>query len=120
MELSIKDRILLLNEVLPQFDSMDGIVMKMSIIEKLKLSEEESSGIVCNRLPTGVMEVGFKDADFISMSKDVALTDDELSYIKKRVRMIDSNGMISADNIATYRKVLEEPFADGGNEETQG
>ncbi|MDR1114631.1 MAG: hypothetical protein LBL33_00470 [Tannerella sp.] len=37
MDLTIKDRILLLNEALPQFDSMNGIIIKMSIAGKLKL-----------------------------------------------------------------------------------
>ncbi|MDR0573863.1 MAG: hypothetical protein LBG96_07540 [Tannerella sp.] len=118
MEFTVKDRILLLNEVLPQFDSMSGIVTKMSIAEKLKLSDEENGGIVCKRLPTGVMEVGFKDVEGSLLNKEIELTDEELYYVKKRVRMIDSNGMISADNIATYQKVLDEPYADEGYLET--
>ena len=39
-------------------------------------------------------------------------TDDELFYIKKRARMNDTNGMVSVDNISTYKMFLGEPFAD--------
>jgi hypothetical protein len=112
MDFTVKDRILLLNGVLPQFDSMAGIIVKMAITDKLKLSEEENSGIVINRLPTGVMEVGFKNPEMPLSVKDISLTDEELFYIKTRVRMVDANGMVSSDNIDTYQKVLEASFED--------
>ena len=112
MEFTVKDRILLLNEVLPRFDSMSGIITKMSIVEKLRLSDEETANVVCNRLSTGVMEIGFKDVESSLLSKEVELTDEELYYVKNRVRMIDANGMVSVDNMATYRKILEASFED--------
>jgi hypothetical protein len=112
MDLTIKDRILLLNEVLPQFDSMSGIITKMSIAGKMKLSDEENGNIVTNRLPTGVMEVGYRDLEGFLSSKEVSLTDEELFYLKNRVRAVDVNGMISSDNIGTYRKILDAEFED--------
>jgi hypothetical protein len=112
MDFTIKDRILLLNEVLPQFDSMSGIIIRMSIAGKLKLSDEESSNVVTNRLPSGVMEVGYKDSDGFLSGREIDLTDEELFYLKNRVRMIDVNGMISVDNIGTYRKLLDAEFTD--------
>jgi len=112
MELTIKDRVLIMNEVLPQFDTMEGIATKMAIVEKLKLSPTESDMLVCNRLPNGVMEIGFKDASGMTETSDIALTEDELFYIKCKVKAIDRNGMISADNITTYQAVLGEEFTD--------
>ena len=110
MKLTIKDRVLLLNEIMPQFDNMQGIIIKNAIMEKLKLSESENDNIVTSRLPTGVMEIGFKTTESQSSSKSFEFTDEELFYIKNRIHMVDVNGMISSDNIDTYQKILTLDF----------
>ena len=110
MELTIKDRVLLLNEVMPQFDKMSGIITKKAITEKIKLSEAESGSIVVNRLPTGVAEIGFKTVEASLSGRSFDFSDEELFYIKNRIHMIDANGMISEDNIGTYQKILDAEF----------
>ncbi|MDR1114630.1 MAG: hypothetical protein LBL33_00465 [Tannerella sp.] len=45
---------------------------------------------------------------------DISFTDEEFFYLKNHVRAIDVNGMISVDNIGTYKKVLDAEFTDDG------
>jgi len=111
MELTIKNRIILMG-ALPRFDSMNNIVLALSIKGKLQLSEIEQNGIVTKQLSDGVTEIGFKDGVNPAVSQTFTLTDEELFYLKQRVRMIDINGMVSADSIDTYQKVFDGEFSD--------
>ena len=118
MELTVKDRILIANELLPRVDTMRGMELATGIAAKMKLSDEENEQVVINREATGIMNVGFKNAAIVSTTKDVDLTDEELDYIKIKVNMIDRNGMISADNIATYKKILDTEYIDENYEKS--
>ena len=111
MELTIKDRIILM-EMLPRFDNMTNIVLALSIKDKLQLNEIEQNSIVTNRHQSGVIEIGFKDGINPNLSQTFTLTDEELFYLKQRVRMIDINGMVSADSIGTYQTVFDGEFSD--------
>ena len=42
----------------------------------------------------------------------IALTDEELQYLKQRVDFIDRNGMFSEFTMPTYVKILDEPLKE--------
>lgn len=110
MKLTLKDRVLILNTVLPQFDTLKNMKLKISIDRKIAIPEADQKRIVIKDLGSGQINIGFTDATAITDTTDILLTDEELTYLKSRVEFIDMNGMFSEFTLSTYEKILDEPF----------
>lgn len=110
MNLTLKDRVLILNTVLPQFDTRKNMELKVSIDRKITISEIDQKRIVVKDLGSGQINIGFTDASAITETTDIDLTDEELTYLKERVNFIDRNGMFSEFTMSTYVKILDEPL----------
>ena len=108
MRLTLKDRMLILNTVLPQYDTRKNMGLRISIAGKIAISEEERKRVVVNDAGGGQVTIGFTDAEAITATTEVALTDEELAYLKARVDFIDRNGMFSEFTMPTYVKILDE------------
>lgn len=113
MELTLKDRVLILNTVLPQFDTRKNMELKVSIDSKIAISEVDQKRIVIKDMGSGQINIGFTDAAAITETTDIVLTDEELQYLKQRVDFIDRNGMFSEFTMPTYVKILDEPLKEG-------
>ena len=112
MELTLKDRVLILNTVLPQFDTRKNMELKVSIDSKMAISEVDQKRIVIKDMGSGQINIGFTDAAAITETTDIALTDEELQYLKQRVDFIDRNGMFSEFTMSTYTKIQDAPYSD--------
>lgn len=112
----MKDRMIILNSVLAQFDTRSNMILKISVDKKVALSAEEQKSVVVNPVGGNVYEYGFKDISSITDCKDFSFTDEELMYMKLRVDFLDKNGMFSADTIDSYMKIWNASFE---NEEYQ-
>ena len=112
MELTLKDRVLILNTVLPQFDTRKNMELKVSIDSKIAISEVDQKRIVIKDMGSGQINIGFTDAAAIMETTNIVLTDEELQYLKQRVDFIDRNGMFSEFTMPTYVKILDEPLKE--------
>lgn len=112
MKLTLKDRVLILNTVLPQFDTLKNMKLKISIDRKIAIPEVDQKRIVIKDLGSGQINIGFTDAAAITDTTDILLTDEELTYLKSRVEFIDVNGMFSEFTMPTYEKILDEPLQE--------
>ena len=74
MELTLKDRVLILNTVLPQFDTRKNMELKVSIDRKITISEVDQKRIVVKDLGGGQINIGFTYAAAITETTDIALT----------------------------------------------
>lgn len=110
MKLTLKDRVLILNAVLPQFDTRKNMELKISISSRIALSAEEEKELVISNVGNGQYEVSFKTANAITKTSDSIFTDEELMYLKMRVNYIDQNGMFSYETMETYKKILDCEF----------
>lgn len=106
MILNIKDRALIVRSVLPQFDNRDGTLIKLSILNKIQLTEDEKKQIVINSVGYEQFDISFKTAEAITSIITCSFTNEELAYMKGRVAFIDANGMFSKGTIDTYDKIL--------------
>lgn len=111
MDLTLKDRVLVLNTVLPMYDNRKNIGFKISITEKVKLTDAEQNNVVSTPVGNGEYAVSFKTVEAITGIRSFDFTDEELLYLKQRVNYIDRNGMFSAETIESYTKILDAPFA---------
>ena len=66
MELTLKDRVLILNTVLPQFDTRKNMELKVSIDSKIAISEVDQKRIVIKDMGSGQINIGFTDAAAIT------------------------------------------------------
>ncbi len=95
MKLTLKDRVLILNTVLPKFDTRKNMELKISVDGKISISEADQKRIVIKYLGGEEINIGFTDAAAITDTVEIPLTDEELAYLKNRVEFIDRNGMFS-------------------------
>ena len=80
--------------------------LKVSIDSKIAISEVDQKRIVIKDMGSGQINIGFTDAAAITETTDIALTDEELQYLKQRVDFIDRNGMFSEFTMPTYVKAI--------------
>lgn len=111
MKLTLKDRVLILNNVLPMYDNRKNIGLKISISGKVQLLDSERKEVVMTPVGNGEYEISFKTVDAMTGVKSFDFTDDELWYLKQRVDYLDRQGMFSADTIDSYSKILDQPFS---------
>lgn len=111
MKLTLKDRVLILNNVLPMYDNRKNIGLKISISGKVKLLDSERKEVVMTPVGNGEYEISFKTVDAMTGVKSFDFTDDELWYLKQRVDYLDRQGMFSAETTDSYSKILDQPFS---------
>ena len=109
MELNLKDRLIILKTVLPQYDTRQNIVLKNSIAGKIQLSAIEESLVMYTNIGNNQYEIGFKSVEAITATTEIGFTDEELQYLRQRVEFINQNGMFSSETIGTYNKILDAP-----------
>lgn len=114
MKLNLKDRVLILNSVLPPHDSRRGIELKNSIGKKIKLSLEESEVIVLTNIGNDQYELSFKPNELIDHREEkfFPLTHEELMYLKEKVDFIDRDGRFTDFTLQTYSKIADEPLQE--------
>ena len=110
MNLTLKDRAIILHIVLPQYDTRKNIGFKISISGKIALSIVERDSMIYTELGGGEYSISFKGTDAMTGVKSFDFTDDELWYLKQRVDYLDRKGMSSAETIGSYSKILDQPF----------
>ena len=110
MNLTLKDRAIILHIVLPQYDTRKNIGLKISISGKIALSIVERDSMIYTELGGGEYSISFKGTDAMTGVKSFDFTDDELWYLKQRVDYLDRQGMFSAETIGSYSKILDQPF----------
>lgn len=111
MKLTLKDRVLILNNVLPMYDNRKNIGLKISISGKVQLLDSERKEVVMTPVGNGEYDISFKTVDAMTGVKSFDFTDDELWYLKQRVDYLDRQGMFSAETIDSYSKILDQPFS---------
>ncbi len=111
MNLTLKDRAVILHIVLPQYDTRKNIGLKISISGKIALSIVERDSMIYTELGGGEYSISFKGTDAMTGVKSFDFTDDELWYLKQLVDYLDRQGMFSAETIDSYSKILDQPFS---------
>lgn len=94
------------------YDNRMNIGLKISISEKVQLTDAEQKEVVSTPIGNGEYEISFKTVEAMTSIKTFDFTDKELTYLKQRVDYIDLNGMFSAETIDTYAKIIDEPLVE--------
>lgn len=119
MQLTLKDRIIILNGVLPRYDTRVHIKLVKSIKEKIILSDSESAEVVYTNVGNNQYDISFKTVEAIMEECEFTFSDDEMSYLRGLVDRIDQNGMFSEDTMPTYDKIYSEDSNEPEVEEVE-
>jgi hypothetical protein len=106
MNLTLKDRVIILNSVLPKFDTRQNIELTKSIKDNISLSESENSVVVARDMGNNQFDISFKTAEAITNEETFDFSTEEVEFMKSRVAFIDSNGMFSEYTMDTYDKII--------------
>lgn len=112
MKLTLKDRVLILNTVLPQFDTRKNMELKISIDRKIAIPDSDQKRIVTQDIGNGQFNIGFTDKEAHFDEVFIDLTNAELEYLKQRVDYLDRIGMFTEFAMTTYNKILDEPLLE--------
>jgi hypothetical protein len=107
MELTIFDRLIILNQVLRKYDTRENILTKKSIDGKIKLLTDEKEVVKLEYLPNNQVDISFKTADAITRVATYDFTDAELLYMRESVYRINASGMYSEETMSAYDKIME-------------
>lgn len=107
MKLTIKDRVVILNTLIPMYDTRVNTKVKIAISEKLKLTDTEKETVVVTPLGNNQSDISFKTAEAITSESEFIFEENELEYLRSRVDFVDRNGMFSESTIDTYDKILD-------------
>lgn len=107
MKLTIKDRVVILNTLIPMYDTRVNTKVKIAISEKLKLTDTEKETVVVTPLGNNQSDISFKTAEAITSESEFSFEENELEYLRSRVDFVDRNGMFSESTIDTYDKILD-------------
>lgn len=116
MDLTLKDRFLILNSVLPQFDTRANMILKIAIGNKIQIIAADQARILATDHGNGQLDIAFRDAAAMTEETTISFTNDEIEYLKGRVDYIDRNGMFSEFNLGTYNKIIDEPLIISEND----
>jgi hypothetical protein len=119
LNLTLKDRVIILKNVLPLLDTRQNIRLKDSIVEKIKLSTEEESHLIVRPIGNGQYDIGFVSKEVEEAAVDVYFTKEEFAFLKQRVELIDSNAMFSSETKSAYEKILDAKTAKIFNAKTE-
>lgn len=99
MKLNVKERLLIIG-ILPQEGSLSEMVDVYDLVRELKLSSEEKAEISYVESGNYIKWDNEKDKD-----KDINISEDQLSIIKKEIDSLDKKGKISLELIPIIQKI---------------
>ncbi|GAB6395548.1 MAG: hypothetical protein MdMp024_1860 [Bacteroidales bacterium] len=83
LNLNLKDRMIILNLVLPQFDTRQNMMLKIAVASKPYLSEREGAQVVTTAAGNGNINIGFKTTEAISASSAIDFTTEKTRLHEK-------------------------------------
>jgi hypothetical protein len=113
MRLNLKERVLILSSVLPQFDSKKNTYLKMSIVQKIAPTKEEEGKYSVRQISQNTASYEFDPEHATSVYNEYFFTDEELLYMKHLVDFMDKNNLFTVDALETYEKISYEALSEG-------
>lgn len=106
MNLSILDRIIILNSILPPTGTIEQIKTIRSIKSKLNISETDKSKFNVRFDYANMISVDINDQSILIKDQSFDLTNDELTLIKLFAEATDRNGWITESSLDTIEMLI--------------
>lgn len=112
MQLSIIDRIIILNSILPQTGTIEQLKTIRSIKSKINISAEDQSKFNIRFDYANMISVDINDPAILIKDMSFEFSSDELALIKLFSQALDNNGHVTESSLDTVEMLInytEEP-----------
>lgn len=106
MKLSILDRIIIMESILPETGTIEQIRLKASIKNKIKLSEEESKTVKPIRNQYNFVTIEGLSSNETIRSIDFSFTLEELELLKVFANSVNDNGWVTESSLDTIEYII--------------
>lgn len=106
MKLSIVDRIIISNSLLPETGTIEQIKLNISIKNKIKLTEEESSMLSISIPSAGMLQINNVTDEMKNRAIDYELTEQEIKLLNEAALRQDVNGWVTPSSLDTIEMLI--------------
>lgn len=105
MTLNLKERAIIIYNLLWKYDSYKNLQLKESIKNKIYFTENELSGIT---LANGFDNMPYaefnSDLDLVT-EKEYSFTEEEIIYLAEKIMVLNQNNRLNEDGMTFYNKI---------------
>lgn len=106
MYLSLIDRIIIENSLLPETGTIEQVKLNISIKNKIKLTEEESSKLSISVPSAGMLQINNITDDMKSRTIDYEFTEQEIKLLSESALRQDINGWVTPSSLDTIEMLI--------------
>lgn len=106
MKLSIVDRIIIEQSILPPTGTIDRVKKTISIKNKIKFTEEEQSSFNISIPSAGMIQINNVTEDMKTRDIDYDFTEDEIKLLSECASIQDMNGWVTPSSLDTIEMLI--------------
>ena len=106
MKLSILDRVIIINSLLPASGTVETIKLIISIKEKIALSIDELSKCKVTSSASNMLTFEEITTEMVTRDKEYTFTDKELEFLKLVTSNYSGNGWVTETSLSTVEYLL--------------
>lgn len=105
MELNIKERAVIIYNLLWKYDSYTNLQLKESIKSKIDFTDEERSKMTQYVGVDGNSYTQFDESLNLEATRDYEFTEDEILYLADKIIFLNASNRLNEDGMSMYTKV---------------
>lgn len=106
MKLSVIDRIIITQSLLPETGTIEAIKLIISLKSKLEINGEEMSILKISKPYNNIIEIADVTEDMIVREIDFLLTEGEIIFLKNLSTNCSNNGWVTISSLETIEMLL--------------
>lgn len=106
MKLSILDRVIIINSLLPASGTIETIKLIISIKNKIALSIEEIAKCKITNSASNMLKFEEITDELVTRDKDYEFTEKEVEFLKKVTANYSGNGWVTETSLFTVEYIL--------------
>lgn len=105
MELNLKERAIIIYNLLWKYDSYTNLQTKESIEKKVDFTKEELEGISQYTGIDGNIYTRFDDTLDLESTQNYEFTEDEIIYLANKIMFLNANNKLNDEGMSMYTKI---------------
>lgn len=105
MELNLKERAIIIYNLLWKYDSYVNLQTKESIKQKVDFTEEELEGIGQYTGVDGNVYTQFSDALDLETTQNYEFTENEIIYLADKIMVLNATNRLNDEGMSMYEKI---------------
>lgn len=106
MKLSVVDKVIIMQSLLPETGTIEAIKTIISIRKKLELSPAEMEAISISKPYNNIVQINGVTEEMIVRETDYPLTDGEILFLKTVSKNCSDNGWVTVASLDTVEMIL--------------